>query len=112
MTTFAAKQTVTTYLSDLVAWTSATSRIPDTVQKDKSISGQHDQRWHGVTYVKGIGTHASQHHHVYNLNAGKYTTFPVSTVGVDDEENEQAASVRSTSKVVRRRRHCCSTAVC
>jgi hypothetical protein len=74
-----AKQTVT-YLSDLTA-ISATAGY-GTVQKDKSILGN-TITVAGVTYAKGIGTHAASTI-TYNL-AGAYTTF-VSTVGIDDEE--------------------------
>ncbi len=73
------KRTIT-YLSDLTA-TSATAGY-GTVQKDASISGN-TITVAGVTYAKGIGTHAASTI-VYNL-AGAYTSF-VSTVGIDDEE--------------------------
>jgi hypothetical protein len=75
-----AKQTVT-YLSDLTA-TSATTGY-GTVQKDLSVGGN-PITVAGVTYAKGIGTHAASTI-TYNL-AGAYTSF-VSTVGIDDEEN-------------------------
>ena len=73
-------QTVT-YLSDL-AWASATSGW-GAVQNDKSIAGN-ALTLNGVTYAKGLGTHAASTI-VYNLG-GRYTTF-LSDVGVDDEEN-------------------------
>ncbi len=67
------------YLSDL-NWTSATAGY-GTVQKDKTINGN-TITLNGVTYAKGIGTHAASQI-VYALN-GQYTTF-VSDVGIDDE---------------------------
>jgi hypothetical protein len=79
-----AKQTAT-YLSDLTA-TSATAGY-GTVQKDTSISGN-PITLAGVTYAKGLGTHAASTI-VYNL-AGGYASF-VSTVGIDDEENGKGA---------------------
>ena len=79
-TTTKAQQTIT-YLSNL-NWTSATAGY-GTVQKDQTIVGN-TITLNGVTYAKGIGTHASSTI-VYNL-AGAYSTF-VSTVGVDQEED-------------------------
>ena len=77
-TTFAANL-ITTYVSDLT-WTSATTGF-GTIHKDASINGN-PIKLKGVTYTKGIGTHAASTI-VYQLN-GKYTMF-VSDVGVDDE---------------------------
>ena len=77
-TTFAANS-VTTYISDL-PWTSATTGF-GTIHKDASINGN-PIKLHGVTYPKGIGTHAVSTI-VYQLG-GQYTTF-ISDVGVDDE---------------------------
>ncbi|HZL33789.1 MAG TPA: NPCBM/NEW2 domain-containing protein [Tepidisphaeraceae bacterium] len=71
---------ITTYLSDL-PWVSATAGW-GTVQKDTSIAGN-PITLNGVTYAKGLGTHASSQI-VYNL-AGKYTNF-LSDIGIDSEE--------------------------
>lgn len=79
-TTLAAAS-VATYLSDLtpvsatVGWGS--------IQKDKSVGGN-TITLRGMTYAKGIGTHAVSQI-VFNL-AGQYSTF-ISDVGIDDEEN-------------------------
>ena len=72
---------VTTYLSDL-SWVSATAGW-NTVQKNLSIAGN-PITLGGVTYAKGIGTHAVSQI-VYNLN-GAYSNF-ISDVGIDSEEN-------------------------
>ena len=72
---------VPTYLSDL-AWTSATSGW-GTVHKDASVTGN-TLTLAGVTYAKGLGTHAASTI-TYALN-GAYKSF-LATVGVDDEEN-------------------------
>lgn len=69
----------TTYLSDL-NWVSATTGY-GTVQKDKSIGGN-PITIRGITYLKGIGTHAVSEIH-YNL-ASAYNVF-LADVGVDDE---------------------------
>ncbi len=69
-----------TYISDL-GWTTATVGY-GTIQKDKSIKGN-PLTLNGVTYAKGIGTHAASSI-TYNL-AGKYSTFQ-SDIGIDDEE--------------------------
>ena len=71
----------TTYLSDL-NWVSATAGW-GTIHKDQTIVGN-TITLRGVTYAKGIGTHALSQI-VYALN-GQYASF-VSDVGVDDEEN-------------------------
>lgn len=69
------------YLSDL-PWVSATAgySVP---QKDTTIGGNHITL-RGVTYSRGIGTHAASQI-VYNLN-GPYSNF-ISDVGIDDEVN-------------------------
>jgi hypothetical protein len=77
-----AANVVTTFLSNL-AWTSATTGW-GVVQQDESIAGN-ALKIRGVTYAKGIGTHASSQI-VYNLNGAGFTTF-LATVGVDDEVN-------------------------
>lgn len=69
-----------TYISDL-AWASATAGW-GTVQKDQSVLGN-PITLQGVTYAKGIGTHAPSQI-VYNL-AGQYTHF-LSDIGIDGEE--------------------------
>ncbi|MER6094813.1 NPCBM/NEW2 domain-containing protein [Streptomyces sp. NPDC001728] len=66
-------------LSDL-GWTDARSDF-GTVQKDRSVDS-HPLRLNGVTYAKGLGTHANGTV-TYLLN-GAYTRFR-SDVGVDDE---------------------------
>ncbi len=76
---------VTTYLSSLT-WASATTGY-GTIQKDKSINGL-TITLNGVTYTKGIGTHALSKI-VYNL-AGQYTSF-VSDVGLDDEVGDEGS---------------------
>jgi len=70
----------TTYLSDL-PWASATAGW-GTIHLDASIVGN-PLTLRGVTYAKGIGTHAISQI-VYNLN-GQYNWF-LSDVGIDDEE--------------------------
>jgi hypothetical protein len=70
---------VTTYLSN-IAWTSATAGW-GTTQLDETIVGN-PLKIRGVTYAKGLGTHADSQI-VYNLN-GAYISFSA-TVGVDDE---------------------------
>jgi nitrous oxidase accessory protein NosD len=72
---------IATYLSDL-PWVSATAGW-GTVQKDHSIAGN-PITLNGVTYAKGIGTHASSTI-IYNLS-GQYSSF-ISDVGIDSEEN-------------------------
>src|SRR5207302_8469376 len=74
----------TVYASDL-PWVSATTGY-GTVQKDLSEGG-HTLTLRGVTYAKGIGTHAVSQI-VYNLG-GQYTNF-LSDIGIDDEENGKA----------------------
>ena len=76
---------VTTYLSSLT-WASATTGY-GTIQKDKSINGQ-TITLNGVTYTRGIGTHALSKI-VYNL-AGQYNSF-VSDVGIDDEVGDEGS---------------------
>ncbi|MDB5325769.1 MAG: hypothetical protein JWM57_1338 [Phycisphaerales bacterium] len=70
---------ITTYLSDL-NWASATTGY-GTVRKNLSIAGNPIQV-SGVTYAKGIGTHAVSNI-VYNLGGG-YTNF-LCDIGVDSE---------------------------
>ncbi|MFC4776267.1 NPCBM/NEW2 domain-containing protein [Paenibacillus sp. GCM10023252] len=77
----------TTYISDL-SWTTATTGF-GTVQKDKSIDGN-TITLNGVTYTKGLGTHAASTI-TYTLNNG-YTRF-VSDVGIDDEQNPWGGTV-------------------
>ncbi len=67
------------YLSDL-NWTSATIGF-GSIQKDKSVDGN-PVRLDGVTYAKGIGTHAVSTI-LYNLEGG-YTHFSAK-VGMNDE---------------------------
>ncbi|WP_227013881.1 fibronectin type III domain-containing protein [Paenibacillus psychroresistens] len=76
-----------TYLSDLT-WVSATAGWAS-VRKDLS-SDQNPIRLDGVTYSKGLGTHAASEI-IYNLN-GAYSRF-VSAVGIDDEVTHASASV-------------------
>src|SRR5690606_26388814 len=76
-----------TYVSD-VNWVSATAGF-GAVRKDQSSSGN-AIRLDGVTYAKGIGTHAISDI-VYNLN-GNYSRF-VSDVGVDDHVTHANASI-------------------
>jgi hypothetical protein len=78
-TTLAAVPSSTTYLSDL-NWASATTGW-GTVHKDASVGGN-PLKLNGVTYAKGIGTHANSTI-TYNI-AGQYKTFS-SDIGVDDE---------------------------
>jgi hypothetical protein len=73
------------YLSNL-PWVSATAGW-GTVHLDQSIVGN-PIILRGVTYAKGIGTHATSQI-VYNLK-GLYTTF-ISDVGIDDEELTRGA---------------------
>ncbi|CAM4247646.1 chitodextrinase [Paenibacillus endophyticus] len=70
---------VNTYISDLT-WSSATTGWGN-VQKDKSNESR-TITLNGVTYAKGIGTHANSEI-TYNLN-GNYYRFQ-SDIGVDDE---------------------------
>jgi alpha-galactosidase len=72
---------ITAYLSDM-NWVSASTGWK-TVQKDKSIDGNPLQL-NGVTYAKGIGTHANSDI-LYDL--GKTFDRFTSDVGVDDEKN-------------------------
>jgi hypothetical protein len=67
------------YLSE-IPWVSATTDW-GTIQRDASIKGQ-ALSLRGVTYTKGIGTHAISEI-VYNT-AGKFSSF-LSDIGVDDE---------------------------
>ncbi|HET6251483.1 MAG TPA: NPCBM/NEW2 domain-containing protein [Tepidisphaeraceae bacterium] len=78
---------ITTYLSDL-NWVSATAGY-GTVQKNLSINGN-PITLNGVTYAKGIGTHAVSDI-VYNLN-GAYTNF-LSDIGIDGEEKGNGGAV-------------------
>ena len=75
--------TIPVYLSDLT-WSSAIAGF-GTVQKDTTINGN-PIKLNGVTYTKGLGTHAASTI-VYQLN-GQYDSF-ISDVGVDDEENSK-----------------------
>ena len=75
------------YASDL-SWVSATAGF-GAVRQDKSSSGN-ALRLDGVTYSKGIGTHANSDI-VYQLN-GNYGRF-VSDVGVDDQVTHANASI-------------------
>lgn len=82
------------YLSDLT-WTSSTNGWGP-VEKDKSNGEQAagDGRTitlNGVTYSKGLGTHASSTI-IYNIANLGYTTFK-SDIGVDDEMTAATASV-------------------
>ena len=72
-----------TYLSDL-SYVSGTTGY-GSIMKDKSVSGN-TLTLNGVTYTKGIGTHASSVI-VYNLG-GQYQTFQ-SAVGIDAEEDSK-----------------------
>jgi hypothetical protein len=72
----------TTYLSDMT-WVSATTGY-GTIGLDKTISGN-TITLNGVTYAKGLGTHAASQI-IYNI-AGQYNQF-VSDVGIDDEEDK------------------------
>lgn len=77
------------YLSDL-NWVSATTGWK-TVQKDKSIDGN-PLRLNGVTYAKGIGTHANSEI-IYDL--GKVFDRFTSDVGVDDEKTAYSTIIFS-----------------
>ncbi len=83
-TTFSATVTQT-YLSD-IPWVSAIAGY-GTTQRDASIKGN-PITLRGVTYAKGIGTHADSTI-TYNLN-GQYSTF-LSDIGIDDEVNGQGS---------------------
>jgi alpha-galactosidase len=72
---------ITAYLSDM-NWISASTGWK-TVQKDKSIDGNPLQL-NGLTYTKGIGTHANSNI-LYDL--GKAFDRFTSDVGVDDEKS-------------------------
>ncbi|MDF2921484.1 MAG: hypothetical protein K0R57_398, partial [Paenibacillaceae bacterium] len=85
VTTYAASEI--TYVSNL-NWVSATVGF-GAVRKDQSSSGN-AIRLDGVTYSKGIGTHANSDI-VYNLN-GNYSRF-ISDVGVDDHVTHANASI-------------------
>ncbi|GAC1700124.1 MAG: hypothetical protein NVS9B4_00930 [Candidatus Acidiferrum sp.] len=80
----------TTFLSDK-AWVSATAGF-GTVNKDRSSNGT-AITIRGVTYAKGIGTHAVSDIH-YNI-AGACTTL-TATIGIDDETTTPAPAGNST----------------
>jgi hypothetical protein len=82
-----------TYLSDL-NWTSATNGFGP-VERDQSIGGTESDDggavWlNGVTYPKGLGTHAASEI-VYNIG-GQYARF-LARVGIDDDAGSQGSAV-------------------
>jgi hypothetical protein len=81
-TATAAPSSSTLYLSDL-NWTSATSGFGQ-VRKDRSVDNN-PIKLNGVTYSKGLGTHAASTI-IYNLGSA-YSSFQGS-VGLDDEMDQ------------------------
>ncbi len=86
------------YLSDL-AWQNATVGY-GAIQHDATINGN-TITLNGVTYAKGLGTHAVSQI-TYNL-AGQYNTF-ISDVGIDDEVDASGTGLGDLRSGRRQRR--------